>query len=186
MLKEELRLNVTSLRKNLSKEQIHTGSLAIANALLDLPIWSYNYYHIFLQIPEKKEIDTRIILSILQGRDKNIVIPKVGPAATLQHYLLTDATVIKRNRWNIPEPVDGLAVPAKKIDVVFVPLLGFDLKGNRVGYGKGYYDNFLRTCRADVIKIGLSLFEAVQEIKDVHENDIPLNYSITPEKSYSF
>lgn len=186
MLKEELRLNFTSLRNNLSTEDIQTGSLAIANALLDLPIWSYSYYHIFLQIPEKKEIDTRIILSILQGRDKHIVIPKVGPDATLQHYLLTDATVIKRNRWNIPEPVDGLEVPQEKIDVVFLPLLAFDLKGNRVGYGKGYYDNFLRTCRADVIKIGLSLFEAVQEIKDVHENDIPLNYGITPEKSYAF
>ncbi len=186
MLKKELRLNYTLLRNKLSTEQLHDTSLAIANTLLGLPIWGFDYYHIFLQSPEKKEIDTSLILTVLQGKDKNIVVPKAGGNTILTNYLLTDNTVLVKNRWDIPEPAEGLIVPEEKIDVVFVPLLAFDLKGNRVGYGKGFYDNFLNRCRPEVIKIGLSSFEAVREITDVHEGDIPLNYTVTPNKIYEF
>lgn len=104
----------------------------------------------------------------------------------LKHYLLTDSTSLQKNRWNVPEPVDGLEVPLSKIDVVFVPLMAFDRKGNRVGYGKGFYDRFLSQCRAGVKKIGLSLFEAEEAIADVSNNDIALDYCITPDKIYSF
>jgi 5-formyltetrahydrofolate cyclo-ligase len=55
--------------------------------------------------------------------------------------------------------------------VVFVPLLAFDKKGNRVGYGKGFYDAFLSKCKPETIKIGLSFFEAEETIDDVFEND---------------
>lgn len=74
----------------------------------------------------------------------------------------------------------------KKIEVVFVPLLAFDKQGNRVGYGKGFYDRFLKQCKTDVVKIGLSLFDAEEEIEDVLENDIPLDYCITPNKIHEF
>ena len=73
-----------------------------------------------------------------------------------------------------------------KIDVVFVPLLCFDKQGHRVGYGKGFYDNFLHDCNTETIKIGLSLFEAEDHIQDIHENDIALDYCITPKKIYQF
>jgi len=161
-------------------------SLAIANALLTVPIWDYGYYHIFLPISEQKEIDTHFILTILQGKDKNVVLPKVTGQKSLKHYLLTDATKFRMNQWNIPEPVDGIEVPPDRIDVVFIPLLAFDKKGNRVGYGKGFYDTFLRECRKDVMKIGLSLFQAEDAITDINAYDIPLDYCITPKKIYSF
>ena len=186
MLKQELRLNYTLLREELTREQLSVASIIIANRLLELPIWQHSYFHIFLQIPEKKEIDTSYILSVLQGKDKNIVVPKVSGTSSLINYLLTDNTRLKKNRWNIPEPVDGIEVPLNKLEVVFVPLLAFDLKGNRVGYGKGFYDSFLGACPPNVIIIGLSIFEAVDEIEDVTENDIPLHYCITPKKTYEF
>ena len=72
------------------------------------------------------------------------------------------------------------------IDLVFVPLLGFDEKGNRVGYGKGYYDRFLSTCRDDVVIIGLSFLEAVSEITDTDPWDVPLHYCISPNRVYEF
>jgi 5-formyltetrahydrofolate cyclo-ligase len=102
------------------------------------------------------------------------------------HFLLTDNTRIKKNEYNIPEPVDGLEVPATKIDVVFVPLLAFDKKGHRVGYGKGFYDKFLSECKPETIKIGLSFFEPEELISDVFEGDILLNYGVTPNTIYSF
>ena len=104
----------------------------------------------------------------------------------MQHILLTDNTKLKANSWGVPEPLDGIEVPTQKIDLVFLPLLAFDENGNRVGYGKGFYDNFLRECKEDVVKVGLSLFTAEKEITDVNGNDIPLDYCVTPEKIYSF
>jgi len=186
MFKNELRLNYLQRRKNLSSEILHNNSLAIANKLLELPIWGNSFFHIFLPIEKQNEIDTQFILTLLQGRDKQIIVPKIGQQNNLISYLLTDGTQFKLNKWEIPEPVDGLEVPNKKIDVVFVPLLAFDLQGHRVGYGKGYYDRFLKKCRSDVLKIGLSLFEAADVIEDINEHDIKLDYCISPDKIYSF
>lgn len=186
MLKKDVRLNFRHLRKKLDPASVHDLSVRIANALLSLPIWHMEYYHIFLPIVENKEIDTGLILPILQGRDKQVVIPRTEPDAKLSHFLLTDSTVLKENSWNIPEPVDGLAVPPEKIDVVFLPMLGFDLQGNRVGYGKGFYDAFLKECRDDVVKIGLCFFVPVELISDIREEDVKMDFCVTPEKTYSF
>lgn len=188
MLKQDLRSEYRNRRKSVSESSVLASSLAIANASLALPIWDFGYYHIFLPISRQKEIDTHFILTILQGKDKNVVLPKVTGkhAYALKHYLLTDATQFRTNRWSIPEPVDGIEIPTHKIDVVFIPLLAFDKKGNRVGYGKGFYDTFLRECRKDVKKIGVSLFQAEDTIDDINAYDIPLDYCITPKKIYSF
>ena len=186
MLKQELRQYYLNLRRGLSPQQIDTFSLAIANKLLSLPIWSFEYYHIFLQIALQNEVNTQPILAILSGRDKSIVIPKVISSDHFSSFLLTDSTRLISNRWGIPEPADGLEVPAEKIDVVFLPLLAFDHNGHRVGYGKGFYDSFLNTCRDDVIKIGLSFFDAEAGIDDLHEGDMAMDYCVTPQEVYRF
>ncbi|MEE9362480.1 MAG: 5-formyltetrahydrofolate cyclo-ligase [Cellulophaga sp.] len=186
MLKKELRLKYIALRNSLSSSDLSSLSIAIANKIIHLPVWEFNYFHLFLSIKDKKEIDTDYILSILQGRDKNVIIPKITSNSNLINFLLTDNTVIKINSWGIPEPVDGIEVPANKIEVVFVPLLAFDTLGNRVGYGKGFYDNFLESCPENVIKIGLSFFEAEEKIDGIRTEDIPLDYCITPNKTYKF
>jgi 5-formyltetrahydrofolate cyclo-ligase len=187
MHKKELRKKYKELRQGLIPEAIEDKSLAIANRLLQLDIWDGSYYHLFLSIEEQKEIDTEFILQILAGKDKEIVVSKSDfDTLEMTHFLLTDNTKFKKNEYNIPEPVDGLEVPVTKIDVVFVPLLAFDVKGNRVGYGKGFYDKFLSNCKPETIKIGVSFFEAEEKIEDVSENDIRLNYCVTPEKIYTF
>ena len=187
MTKSELRKKYKTLRKNLTLNQIDDLSIAIANQTLNLPIWEHIFYHIFLSIRELKEINTDYILNILSGKDKNIVISKCEFKDTsLINYLLTDSTVIKNSDWGIPEPVDGIEIDDKKMDVVFVPLLAFDKQGNRVGYGKGFYDNFLANCKPETIKIGLSLFNVENEIEGIYEGDIKLDYCVTPERVYEF
>lgn len=187
MLKKELRKKYKELRQSLTPEAIEDKSLAIANRLLQLGVWDKTYYHLFLSIEEQKEIDTEFILQILAGKDKEIVVSKSDfNTLEMTHYLLTDNTKFKKNEYNIPEPVDGLEVPVTKIDVVFVPLLAFDVKGNRVGYGKGFYDKFLSQCKPDTIKIGLSFFETEDKIDDISENDIQLDFCVTPNKLYFF
>lgn len=189
MDKKTLRSKYKVLRQSLTQEEIEDKSLAIANQLLRMDavpsgrlVWDKLYYHLFLTIEEQKEINTEYILQILAGKDKEIVISKCDFATLgMTHFLLTDNTKIKKNSYNVPEPVDGLEVPDAKIDVVFVPLLAYDKRGNRVGYGKGFYDNFLSKCKPETIKIGLSFFPPEEKIEDVSENDVKLDFCVTPE-----
>lgn len=187
MDKKEARKKSKEARKQLSQEEIEDKSLAIANQLLRMNIWDKLYYHLFLTIEEQKEINTEYILQILAGKDKEIVISKCNfESLSMRHFLLTDNTKIKKNSYNVPEPVDGLEVPDAKIDVVFVPLLAYDKQGNRVGYGKGFYDNFLNKCKPETIKIGLSFFPPEEKIDDVSANDVKLDFCVTPEVIYTF
>lgn len=187
MDKATLRRLYKQKREELSLEAIDNGSLEISNQLLKLPIWNASYYHLFLSITEHKEINTDYILNILSGKDKHIIISKSNfKDVSMSHYLLLDNTVIRKNKWGIPEPVDGIEIPVEKLDVVFVPLLAFDQQGHRVGYGKGFYDNFLSQCRPETITIGLSIFEAEEAIVGIIESDVALDYCVTPTQIYSF
>ena len=62
----------------------------------------------------------------------------------MEHFLYDPTQIDTNNKWHIPEPQGGIPVKSEEIEVVFVPLLAYDTKGNRVGYGKGFYDNFFR------------------------------------------
>ena len=187
MTKKELRNKYKALRAKLSESEIEDYSLSIANQLLKLDIWNTSFYHIFLTIEEHKEINTDYILNILAGKDKNIVLSKSNfEDYSMTHYLLTDNTRIKKNSYNIPEPVDGIKIEASQLEVVFVPLLIFDKKGHRIGYGKGFYDRFLAECNPETLKIGLSFFEAEDETFDASEDDIKLDYCVTPNRIYNF
>ncbi|MCB0399037.1 MAG: 5-formyltetrahydrofolate cyclo-ligase [Winogradskyella sp.] len=187
MTKSELRKKYKALRKTLQLEQIEDLSLAISNQLLRLNIWDKSFYHVFLSIEEQKEINTEYILNILSGKDKNIVISKSNfEDISMSHFLLTDNTTIKKNHYNIPEPVDGIEIQSSQIDVVFVPLLAFDKTGNRIGYGKGFYDRFLSECNPETIKIGLSFFDAEKEVFETENNDIKLDYCVIPNQVFQF
>lgn len=186
MLKKELRLNFTKLREQFTAEEVFSSSNSISKHVFNLPLWELEYYHVFLPIEEKKEVDTQLIIEHLKKINKKIVVPKVKDGSHLEHILLEEETVLKKNPWGIPEPQLGRAIPSKQIDLVFIPLLAFDKKGHRVGYGKGYYDRFLKTCREDVLKIGLCFFEPVEEITDITADDMVLDCCVTPKKIYSF
>ncbi len=187
MTKSELRTKYKQLRHELSEHDIEELSLGIANQLVKMAIWEFQYFHAFLPIVEKKEVDTEFILHVLAGKDKEIVVSKSDfGSMRMRHFLLTDSTKFQKNQYGISEPVDGLEVPFSKIDVVLIPLLAFDKLGNRVGYGKGFYDKFLMECRQNVLKIGLSFFEAEDMIADVWDGDIKMDYCITPKAIYEF
>ena len=186
MDKPFFRKKYKSLRENLSLEMCDNKSIDIANQLLKLPIWNLEFYHIFLTIEKLKEINTEYILNILNGKDKNTVIAQSDfTNLTMRHFLLTDNTLIKINCWGIPEPQGGIEIAPSQLDVVFVPLLAYDIEGNRLGYGKGFYDRFLSSCKPDCLKIGLSFFEPENELP-TDSNDVRLTHCVTPNKTYTF
>ncbi len=187
MTKNELRIKYKNLRNALSQDEIEDKSLAISSQLLKIDIWNKKFYHLFLSISENKEPNTAFIHQILNEKVKEIVVSKTDfKTIEMSHFLMTDTTIFTKNDYNIPEPQNGIEVEVSKIEVVFVPLLAYDKKGNRVGYGKGFYDKFLSRCRPETIKIGLSFFEPEIQIKSIFDSDIKLNYCVTPTKIYQF
>ena len=185
--KKQLRAEIKQRRHNLSSKEIEDFSIKISNLIINLPIWEYSFYHTFLSIKSLKEVNTEPLLAILLGKDKNIIVSKTNfESRKMSHILLQDNTVLKLSPQNIPEPEDGIEIKSNQIEVVFVPLMAFDELGNRIGYGKGFYDIFLKKCSKNTIKIGLSFFEAENFIIEKKPHDVPLNYCITPNKIYSF
>jgi 5-formyltetrahydrofolate cyclo-ligase len=173
-------------RKQLSASDHAEQSLAIANHCIQLPVWSLNYFHLFLPIKKFAEVDTTLLLTLLKERNKQIVLPKVKNTTSLSHVLLTDETKIKVNRWGIPEPIEEILINPKQLEVVFIPLLAYDQFGNRVGYGKGLYDDFLANCLPDVIKVGLSFFDPINQIKEIRKEDVVVDYVVNPQQIHQF
>ncbi len=184
--KKTLRLKYKNLRENLSEESIEEMSLQIANQALKLPIWERTYYHIFLPISEKKEVNTDYLLHILQGKDKSIVVSKAFfETNEMKHFLLQENTLLKTSEYGIPEPVSGIEIAPHMVEVVFVPLLAYDENGHRIGYGKGFYDRFLAQCNSNALFVGLSFFEPEPEIY-FGANDVRLHFCVTPKKIVDF
>lgn len=187
MTKNEVRLHYRALRQELTELQKEQYSRAIAHKVLELPVWDRAYFHVFLPIMGQREVDTKFLLQLLYKKDKKIVVSRSDfETREMTHFQFADGVRLKENQYGIPEPVNGITVPVEQIQVVFVPLLAFDHSGNRVGYGKGFYDRFLAKCKTGTIKIGLSFFEAVAPWEDVFESDVKLDYCVTPEKIYPF
>lgn len=186
MKKQLLRKKYKNLREKLSQDQIEELSLQLTNKSLEAPIWNATYYHLFLPIQRLFEVNTEYLLHILQGKEKSVVISKSNfESKTLKHYLLQENTSLRISDHGIPEPDSGIELSAEILEVVFIPLLAFDRKGNRVGYGKGFYDRFLSTCSAQAIFVGLSFFPPVDNI-EVFDLDVALHMCITPQEIYSF
>jgi len=186
--KKSLRKEFQAKRDELTDDEVHSLSLDISNNLLKLDIWSQRVFHLFLPINGKKEVRTEYIMQILQGRDKNIVLSKSDfKSLELKHFLLTDQTVLRVNEYGIPEPQGSeFEVEPNQLDVVFIPLLAIDKKGTRVGYGKGFYDRFLKECRPNTIKVGISFFEPLQFVIETSENDVSLDRLVTPKGIFTF
>lgn len=189
MTKQELRQLYKEKRRYLSEGERARMQDLIMIRFQELPLPFIHFLHTYLPMEVNREVDTYPVMDFLQFSNPGlqIVIPKVNfESRTMDHYLLNDETILKENASHILEPQAGKTVRSSEIDLVVTPLLAFDKRGYRVGYGKGFYDRFLAECRNDVIKVGLSFFDAVDLIEDTDEFDIPLTYCVTPYMVYEF
>lgn len=190
MDKATLRQQFLSRRLNIARSSYWILTDEIINQVKLIDWNEFKVVHVFLPIRKHNEVDTFSILNYFKYEHQNlqIVIPRTDFKNTGMQNILYDHkyTILGRNKYDIPEPIHGKIISVDKVDIVFIPLLACDLKGNRVGYGKGFYDRFLSQCRPDVKKIGLSFFDPVDEISDVNGFDVPLDMCITPGKTWVF
>ncbi len=192
MTKAEIRTEYIQKRRQLSEDLYFELSQKIADQFFlnfHSNLLNISNIHLYLPIEKNKEPNTNFILKTLFQRFKKIkvIIPTANfETIEMTHYEVNEATFYDENKYGIPEPINEKKVAANTIDCVLLPLLTFDRKGNRIGYGGGYYDRFLFEVRSDCLKIGLSFFDPTDEEFKIESTDIPLDFCITPNKIWSF
>ncbi|MCJ8211791.1 5-formyltetrahydrofolate cyclo-ligase [Mucilaginibacter sp. RS28] len=189
MTKTEIRKFYIAKRNQLSRVECEELSYGILRQFQQLDLAGVEYLHLFLPIDQRKEPDTRLIRDWLKTTYPQIklVYPKTNFADfSMECYLDDEVLEIEVNAIGIPEPVSGNLLDPALIDMVLVPLLAFDKRGYRVGYGKGFYDRFTTNCRPDAKFIGLSFWPPVDLIDDLNEYDQQLTGCITPEQYWAF
>jgi 5-formyltetrahydrofolate cyclo-ligase len=187
MLKSEIRALFKEKRKGLSFLEINRSSKQITDLILEQFDFKNKNVGIFLPIEKHKEFDSYPLLEelIIQG-----AIPIISKSnfedCSLSLFKYENVSQLEVNAFGIPEPKYGEIVSELLLNIVLVPLLAVDKMGNRVGYGKGFYDKLLAKCSSECFFIGISLFDEFVEIDDLNPFDVPLHCCFTPNRYYEF
>lgn len=185
MTKLELRKIYLARRKQLSARAREQKSWQISERFFaNFDLTRTNFLHCFLPIEKFNEIDTTKILQAIWRDFPSIemLAPRVNfELNEIENLKFAPETELAQNAWQICEPAHGEIIETEKIDLVLIPLLCFDARGFRVGYGRGFYDRFLKNCRTNCLKVGLSYFAPVAEISDAQDFDVKLDFCVTPE-----
>jgi 5-formyltetrahydrofolate cyclo-ligase len=145
------------------------------------------HIHVFLPIQRLHEINTWLLIQELFNLRKNVYTSVTDFDLNVMRTVSINRNAeFATDRFGFLVPIDPLFIAKEqRMDLVFVPLLAFDLKGVRVGYGKGFYDQFFTTMKGDVCKIGLSYFPAA-ELLPQEDHDVLLDGCILPDRILNF
>ena len=185
MLKKDLRKIYLEKRMTLSKDEVNFLSEKIFEKfILQFNIIENQKVSVFLPISKFNEINTLEFIKFLWSKKVNVFVPKIIDKDLIS-IKFTSETILIENSWGILEPLSNQNEETV-FDYVITPLLYCDSFGNRVGYGKGFYDKFFQTINSDAKKIGVNYFAPTDIIDDISELDVKLDYLITPDEILSF
>ena len=190
MTKTDLRREFRQRRRAISPIEAATLNGALMERVFaNIRLTDVRFLHAFLTAEHLREVDTFPLLHRLHAEFPGIqlIVPKTDFATgALTHATWQPGDPLLPNAYGLPEPVGGDEISPLTLDLILVPLLAFDRRGQRVGYGGGFYDRFLAQCRPDALKLGLSWFEPVGEISDANAHDVPLDACLTPHVFHRF
>jgi 5-formyltetrahydrofolate cyclo-ligase len=161
--KKLLRDHARSLRASLSKAEIEEKSGLICRHVLKILDGTDS---LMVYVSKPLEVNTKDLIGHLLSRRKTVIVPIIEKETkTLRLSYLKDPVVLQESTFHVPEPV-GHELPAlaSEVKAVIIPMLAFDKKGNRLGYGAGYYDRFL-SLHPHITRIGIAF--ACQEIEEI-------------------
>ncbi|HON40047.1 MAG TPA: 5-formyltetrahydrofolate cyclo-ligase [Methanoculleus sp.] len=177
LTKAELRMRAKEARSRLTPAEIARYSASIERRLIEV---LDGFTTVMVYVSKPPEVETRGLIAALNNRGVLVVVPIIErETRSLRLSALPDPGVLVQSTFNVPEPI-GHEIPVRPEDIqaVVVPMLGFDSKGNRLGYGAGYYDRFLRRYPHPE-KIGIAFSCQQVECIPADENDIMMDCIIT-------
>lgn len=189
MTKKALRKIYKEKRGLLTLGAKHAMLAAMQECFREIPLMAKALIFSYKTMAARNEVETSVFEELLATEYDAMefcypAIPSNGGA--MEAYLDNGEIAWEEVGFGLTQPASGKIVAPYEIDIVLVPLLAFDSHGQRLGYGKGYYDGYLSRCRQDVLSIGLSWFEPEQTLPEIGAHDVPLKYCVTPQRLYVF
>jgi 5-formyltetrahydrofolate cyclo-ligase len=190
-VKAALRPRLIQLRQDIPPDDYARMSESICVNLASVPeLRRATLIHVYWPMLHRKEPDIRLFTESVLSSGRRIALPVVHAYTAervtegrLRHFELTSPASLVQNSWGIHEPEDAEIVSIEDIDAVIVPALGVDRAGNRIGYGRGYYDEFLSEVNATLV-CALFSRSIVDDIpREPH--DIPIQVIVTEDGCFN-
>jgi 5-formyltetrahydrofolate cyclo-ligase len=176
--KTALREQLKNQRDELSKKECRERSASILENLVTLPdFFRADVVHTYIS-SKKNEVDTHELIRMLLKQKKRVVAP-ISEKTTKQmkHSELLSLSELVGGAYGVLEPRMYRPVPLSELQVVIVPALAVDKKGNRLGFGAGFYDRFLHGVRLPIISLAYD-FQVVNDVPQ-ESTDVPVSFIVT-------
>lgn len=182
--KETIKANKKNIRKSiiakrdLKKEENSLKDSKIFNNLVSLNSYK-RAKKVFVYIGFGSEINTKSLIEIMLKEGKEVFVPKVLEEEMIA-LKITSLNNLIESKFKILEPVGEKSdIDGEEFDLIIMPGVAFDRSGNRIGYGKGYYDKYLKDIKSDIKKIALAYeLQLIEEI-ETEEHDLKVDSIIT-------
>ena len=178
--KKILRNKVLSIRNSLDKIVKESMDQEIYNKLITSDLYKKSN-NIFVYLSFGSEIETKNIINKAIEDKKKVYIPKIYKEdKSMKAIRLKSFNDLKENSMGILEPIDDSNYINKKdIDLILVPGVVFDFNGNRIGYGGGYYDRYLKDIKEIRNKLVLAYEFQILDSINPESHDVVFDYIIT-------
>ncbi len=185
LTKNELRKIYKEKRMTLSQDEVNfLSEKLLQNYILQFNTIENQCVNVFLSIEKFNEVNTQIFIDYFFRNHIRVFVPKIKSEKLISIEIFPDSE-FETNDLGIKEPVSNISADVE-LDYVLTPLLYCDRFWNRVGYGKGFYDRFFSGDYKIHNKIGLNFFPPKENIVDVYEDDVDLDYLVTPYEVFGF
>ncbi len=179
--RQALRNEMKKRRARVSMIEVLEMSARMAERVLRLPQYA-NAKRVMCYIGIGTEVNTYGLLREIIRSGRELYVPVTLPKRQMKAARLTSFDQLHKGRFGIPEPVEYKEIAPEKLDLILVPGLAFDLNGNRLGYGGGYYDRFLPKTQAK--RVGICYEEQLLPCVPAEEHDVPMDMLVTQSNVY--
>ena len=180
-MKDTIRKEILFKRDSLAPEQINSLSSAITDRLLNSPVYNASA-NIMAYLSFRSEVTTDLLITHSLNAGKRVFVPICIPATrALVLSEIRSLDDLENGYYGIRQPKkDKLFIADRNLlDMVVVPGAVFDRKGNRIGYGAGYYDRFFQTAPKDLCKVALAYSLQLLDSIPAEPHDVTMDYIIT-------
>jgi 5-formyltetrahydrofolate cyclo-ligase len=184
--KHQIRGEALRARRNLPHDEVISLSSQAAENLTCLPEFR-DARVIASYVAKGDEVQTEDIIREALVKGKKVLVPRTNPKnLSLSFSEIKDLSGLREGPYGILEPPSGSeSVPLSESDLILVPVVAWDSKGNRVGYGKGYFDRELKS-RGKALAIGLAFELQRHDIIPTSLEDVPLDLLVTEKRVLRF
>lgn len=179
MSKNDIRKNIVNARDEMDYIKRVEFDNKIYQRLIDSDI--YKCDNIFVYISFRSEVDTKALIIKMLIDGKKIFVPKINELTNdMEAIRISSLNELEENRFGTLEPIAyDKAIDPKEIDLILIPGIAFDYNGSRIGFGKGYYDKYIKRTRKDVKRVALAYNLQIVDFIDKDDHDESVDFIIT-------